>query len=50
MPSPAIAHFSKADFWYREQISIQRGDRIYHNHLLNIAHQFGSDLFFSLKT
>jgi hypothetical protein len=45
MPSPAIAHFSKADLWYCEQISDQRGDRVYHNHLLNIAHQSGSGYF-----
>jgi hypothetical protein len=40
-----IAHFSKADFWHCEQMSSQRGDRVYHNNLLNIAHQSGSGLF-----
>jgi hypothetical protein len=45
MPSPAIAHFSKADLWHCEQISRQRGDWVYHNHWLNIAHQLGSGLF-----
>jgi hypothetical protein len=50
VPSPAIARFSKADLWHCEQISRQRGDRVYHNHLLNIAHQFGPGLFFSPRT
>jgi hypothetical protein len=50
MPSPAIAHFSKADLWHCGQISRQHGDRVYHNHLLNIAYQFASDLFFSPRT
>jgi hypothetical protein len=43
--SPAIAHLSKADLWHCEQISRQPGDRVYHNHLLNIVQQLGSAYF-----
>jgi tRNA isopentenyl-2-thiomethyl-A-37 hydroxylase MiaE len=41
MPSPAIAHFSKADLWHCEQMSRQHGDQVYRTLMASQARHYG---------